>query len=163
MDKLLTGTGFAYAPIALFALGKDRARLLPVAIQCGQDPATHPMFVRPAESESDLYWGCLLYTSKGVEGLLQQFRRLVVAGHVDRHLGPIGLRGGDRQEWPAPLARPDRLGQFVGLGEQHDDHPQRADAQQRADGQAEPVSYTHLDVYKRQTLAWPRKAGLRDR
>ncbi|CRQ88084.1 hypothetical protein PAERUG_E5_London_17_VIM_2_12_12_05150 [Pseudomonas aeruginosa] len=75
---------------------------------------------------------------KGVEGLLQQFRRLVVAGHVDRHLGPIGLRGGDRQEWPAPLARPDRLGQLVGLGEQHDDHPQRADAQQRADGQAEP-------------------------
>lgn len=57
VDKLLTGTGFAYAPIALFALGKDRARLLPVAIQCGQDPATHPMFVRPAESESDLYWG----------------------------------------------------------------------------------------------------------
>ena len=56
VDKLLTGTGFAYAPIALFALGKDRARLLPVAIQCGQDPATHPMFVRPAESESDLYW-----------------------------------------------------------------------------------------------------------
>lgn len=45
VDKLLTGTGFAYAPIALFALGKDRARLLPVAIQCGQDPATHPMFV----------------------------------------------------------------------------------------------------------------------
>lgn len=60
VEKSLTGTNFSYAPIALFALGKDRSTLLPVAIQCGQDPADNPIIVRPAQptaTDSEFYWG----------------------------------------------------------------------------------------------------------
>ncbi|MCY1273615.1 hypothetical protein D9M70_222250 [compost metagenome] len=57
---------------------------------------------------------------------------------MHRHLGPVGRVGQHRQEGAPALAHPDRLGQLVGLGEQHDEHAERADAEQGADGQAEP-------------------------
>ncbi|MCY1407023.1 hypothetical protein D9M71_223050 [compost metagenome] len=75
---------------------------------------------------------------QGVEGLLHHLRRLVVAGHVDRYLGPVAGVLQHRLERPAARAHPYRLGQLVGLGEQHDEHAERADAEQGADGQAEP-------------------------
>ncbi len=75
---------------------------------------------------------------QGVQGLLHHLRRFVVAGHVDRHLGPVGGVGQHRQEGPATGAGPGRLGQFMCLGEQDDEHAQGADAEQAADGQAEP-------------------------
>ena len=76
--------------------------------------------------------------SERVEGLFDHLRRLVVAGHVDRHLGSVGAVGQYRQEGAAALAGPGGFGQFVGLGEQDDEHAQCADAQQHADDGAEP-------------------------
>ncbi len=49
-------TKYVFAPIALFAIPKGGTRLMPVAIQCGQDPTKHPLFF-PAEQESALGWG----------------------------------------------------------------------------------------------------------
>ena len=46
---------FVYCPLALFAVPPGGASLVPVAIQCGQDPSEHPIFtpsVRPDEQ-----WG----------------------------------------------------------------------------------------------------------
>lgn len=55
--KLLTGTGYAYAPLALFARPKTGKSLVPVAIQCGQDPATHPIVVRETDAgDATAYW-----------------------------------------------------------------------------------------------------------
>ncbi|WP_395790200.1 lipoxygenase family protein [Aquimonas sp.] len=45
-----------FAPIALFAIAKGGTRLVPVAIQCGQDPTKHPLFF-PAAQGSALGWG----------------------------------------------------------------------------------------------------------
>lgn len=45
-----------FAPIALFALPKGATHIVPVAIQCGQDPAKHPLFF-PAAQGSALGWG----------------------------------------------------------------------------------------------------------
>jgi arachidonate 15-lipoxygenase len=45
-----------FAPIALFAIPKGGTRFVPVAIQCGQDPAKHPLFF-PAAQGSAKGWG----------------------------------------------------------------------------------------------------------
>jgi arachidonate 15-lipoxygenase len=45
-----------FAPIALFAIPKGGKRIVPVAIQCGQDPAKHPLFF-PAAQGSAQGWG----------------------------------------------------------------------------------------------------------
>ncbi|WP_167837757.1 lipoxygenase family protein [Nocardia altamirensis] len=55
--KILTGDGYNSAPLALFALPPGGGRLQPVAIQCGQNPATAPMFVRPRPDDRDRFWG----------------------------------------------------------------------------------------------------------
>ncbi|MGL4306397.1 MAG: lipoxygenase family protein [Mycobacteriaceae bacterium] len=55
--KLLTGDGYCSAAIAVFAIPPGGTRLVPVAIQCGQDPATSTMFVRPHAGDNDRYWG----------------------------------------------------------------------------------------------------------
>jgi arachidonate 15-lipoxygenase len=56
--KPLAGVGYAYAPIALFAVPRDGASLVPVAIQCDQDPVAHPIFLRadPANTSASAYW-----------------------------------------------------------------------------------------------------------
>ena len=56
-NKLLTGAGYNSAPIALFAVPVGGKSLVPVAIQCGQNPQTNPMFLRPAANDVDHYWG----------------------------------------------------------------------------------------------------------
>lgn len=57
VDKPLTGAGFGYAPIALFARPRSGPSLVPVAIQCGQDPALSPMVLRAADpSSAEAYW-----------------------------------------------------------------------------------------------------------
>ncbi len=57
VNKTLTGTGYAWAPIALFALPKGGRSLVPVAIQCGQDPAANAIVVRAADaSNAATYW-----------------------------------------------------------------------------------------------------------
>lgn len=45
-----------FAPIALFAIPQGGTHIVPVAIQCGQDPAKHPLFF-PAAQGSALGWG----------------------------------------------------------------------------------------------------------
>ena len=49
-------TKYMFAPIALFAIAKGGTRIVPVAIQCGQDPSKHPLFF-PAAQGSALGWG----------------------------------------------------------------------------------------------------------
>lgn len=49
-------TKHVFAPIALFAIPKGGTRMVPVAIQCGQDPAKHPLFF-PAAQGSAPGWG----------------------------------------------------------------------------------------------------------
>ena len=57
VNKPLTGTGYAYAPIALFARPKSGRSLVPVAIQCGQDPTLNPIFVRVDDAtNAEAYW-----------------------------------------------------------------------------------------------------------
>jgi arachidonate 15-lipoxygenase len=57
VNKPLTGTGYGYAPIALFARAKGGRSLVPVAIQCGQDPALSPIFVRVDDAaNAEAYW-----------------------------------------------------------------------------------------------------------
>jgi arachidonate 15-lipoxygenase len=57
VSKPLTGTGYGYAPIALFARPKSGRSLVPVAIQCGQDPSTSPIFVRVDDTtNAAAYW-----------------------------------------------------------------------------------------------------------
>lgn len=55
--KFLTGTGYNSAPIALFAVPESGGPLQAVAIQCGQDPSTAPLVLRPAPDDSEHYWG----------------------------------------------------------------------------------------------------------
>jgi len=45
-----------FAPVALFAVPKGDSSLVPVAIQCGQNPATNPLFF-PADNTSPTFWG----------------------------------------------------------------------------------------------------------
>ena len=52
-------TKHVFAPIALFAIAKGGTRIVPVAIQCGQDPSKHPLFF-PAAQGSALGWGWLM-------------------------------------------------------------------------------------------------------
>lgn len=47
---------FVYAPLALFALRKHDRRMVPVAIQCGQDPGKHGLFF-PAAQDTPAGWG----------------------------------------------------------------------------------------------------------
>lgn len=56
--KPLAGIGYAYAPIALFAVPRGGTTLVPVAIQCDQDPTAHPIFLRadPASTSASAYW-----------------------------------------------------------------------------------------------------------
>ncbi|WP_369052570.1 lipoxygenase family protein [Burkholderia gladioli] len=56
VSKLLTGKGYAFAPIALFARPRGAESLVPVAIQCGQDPANHPIFLPAPASDESAYW-----------------------------------------------------------------------------------------------------------
>jgi arachidonate 15-lipoxygenase len=57
VTKPLTGAGYAWAPIALFAVPKGGRSLVPVAIQCGQDPSTNPIFVRVDDAtNAAAYW-----------------------------------------------------------------------------------------------------------
>ncbi|WP_322025800.1 lipoxygenase family protein [Burkholderia sp. BCC1977] len=56
VSKLLTGTGYSYAPIALFAIPKGGTDLTPVAIQCGQDPSAYPIFLPSPPSSASAYW-----------------------------------------------------------------------------------------------------------
>ena len=57
VNKPLTGTGYADAPIALFARPKNGRSLVPVAIQCGQNPALSPIFVRVDDAtNAEAYW-----------------------------------------------------------------------------------------------------------
>ncbi len=57
VNKPLTGTGYGYAPIALFARPKSGPSLVPVAIQCGQDPSLSPIFVRVDDTtNAEAYW-----------------------------------------------------------------------------------------------------------
>ncbi|MFI7003604.1 lipoxygenase family protein [Nocardia sp. NPDC050175] len=55
--KLLTGPGYNTAPMAAFAVPIGGGELEPVAIQCGQDPAKHVLFLRPDAGDADRYWG----------------------------------------------------------------------------------------------------------
>ena len=57
VTKPLTGTGYAWAPIALFAVPKGGKSLVAVAIQCGQDPSANPVFVRVDDATNTAaYW-----------------------------------------------------------------------------------------------------------
>ncbi|MGX7000227.1 lipoxygenase family protein [Caballeronia sp. KNU42] len=56
VSKLLSKTGYASAPIALFAVPAGGGALQPVAIQCGQAPGTHPIIMRSPAPESATYW-----------------------------------------------------------------------------------------------------------
>jgi arachidonate 15-lipoxygenase len=56
VSKLLSKTGYASAPIALFAVPAGGGALQPVAIQCGQAPGTYPVIVRSFTSGSGAYW-----------------------------------------------------------------------------------------------------------
>lgn len=57
VNKTLTGTGYGWAPIALFALPRGGRSLVPVAIQCGQDPSADAIVVRAADaSDAAAYW-----------------------------------------------------------------------------------------------------------
>ncbi len=57
VSKPLTGTGYCYAPIALFARPRSGSSLVPVAIQCGQDPSLNPIFVRVDDAtNAEAYW-----------------------------------------------------------------------------------------------------------
>jgi arachidonate 15-lipoxygenase len=49
-------TKYVFAPMALFALAKGSSTLVPVAIQCGQDPASNPLFF-PAKAGTGRGWG----------------------------------------------------------------------------------------------------------
>lgn len=55
--KILTGDGYNSAPIAVFAIAPGGGKLQSVAIQCGQNPATAPIFVRPKPDDQQKYWG----------------------------------------------------------------------------------------------------------
>lgn len=53
--KEKSGVTYAYAPIALFAIPAGTRHLIPVAIQTGQDPALHNIFLK--SEKRDYYWG----------------------------------------------------------------------------------------------------------
>ncbi|MCK9686738.1 lipoxygenase family protein [Scleromatobacter humisilvae] len=57
VSKPLTGVGYCCAPIAAFARPKSGRSLVPVAIQCGQDPSANPIFLRVGDSSNaEAYW-----------------------------------------------------------------------------------------------------------
>jgi arachidonate 15-lipoxygenase len=57
VNKPLTGAGYAYAPIALFARPKSGRSLVPVAIQCAQDPSRAPIVMRVDDAaDAEAYW-----------------------------------------------------------------------------------------------------------
>ena len=57
VNKPLTGAGYACAPIALFARPRSGRSLVPVAIQCAQDPSRAPIVTRvDAPADAEAYW-----------------------------------------------------------------------------------------------------------
>lgn len=57
VNKPLTGAGYACAPIALFARPRSGRSLVPVAIQCAQDPSRAPIVTRvDAAADAEAYW-----------------------------------------------------------------------------------------------------------
>jgi arachidonate 15-lipoxygenase len=54
--KPLTGTGYIHAPIALFARPKTGRSLVPVAIQCAQEPTLAPIFLRVDDTANAEAW-----------------------------------------------------------------------------------------------------------
>ncbi len=54
--KLLTGPGYNTAPMAAFAVPAGGGELQAVAIQCGQDPGRHVLFLRPDPADAERYW-----------------------------------------------------------------------------------------------------------
>lgn len=54
--KVLTGDGRNSAPVALFVVPPGGRQIQVVAIQCGQDPARNPMFLRPAPDDQARFW-----------------------------------------------------------------------------------------------------------
>ncbi len=75
---------------------------------------------------------------QGVEGLFDHLRRLVVARHVNRDFRSIVRIAHHRQEFAPTLVNPHRFGQFMGLGQQHDKHPERTERQEESHRQTEP-------------------------
>ncbi|MBJ8344363.1 lipoxygenase family protein [Antrihabitans sp. YC2-6] len=55
--KLLAGETHNNAPMAVFVVPQGKKSLQAIAIQCGQDPAVAPMFVRPAPDDQSRHWG----------------------------------------------------------------------------------------------------------
>lgn len=47
---------YVWQPIALFAVPPGGSALVPVAIQCGQDPALHPIFTPSAAADAQWDW-----------------------------------------------------------------------------------------------------------
>ncbi len=47
---------FVYCPLALFAVPPGGVSLVPVAIQCGQDPAEHPIFMPSVRADEQWGW-----------------------------------------------------------------------------------------------------------
>ncbi|MNM56584.1 hypothetical protein D3C81_677590 [compost metagenome] len=80
----------------------------------------------------------IVEVGQGVEGLFDHLRRLVVAGHVNRHFRAVAGVAFHRQELAPALVHPHRFGQFMGFGQQHDKHPERTEGEQKAHRQAEP-------------------------
>lgn len=54
--KPLTGIGYAFAPIALFAKPKNGTSLVSVAIQCSQDPSISPIILPNSTLNTSGYW-----------------------------------------------------------------------------------------------------------
>ncbi len=79
--KLLTGVGHAYAPIALFAVPKGGTSLVPVAIQCGQDPAGNPIFLPASPDDTSAYWAWEMAKTV-VQGAEENYHEMFV--HLSR-------------------------------------------------------------------------------
>ncbi|SMG00229.1 Arachidonate 15-lipoxygenase precursor [Burkholderia singularis] len=81
VSKLLTGTGYSYAPIALFAIPKGGTSLVPVAIQCDQDPSVNPIFLPADPSNASAYWAWQQAKSV-VQGAEENYHEMFV--HLSR-------------------------------------------------------------------------------
>ena len=59
---------YAYCPIALFAVPPNGASLIPVAIQCGQDPDTNPIFTPSVRPDEQWGWDIAKLTVQVADG-----------------------------------------------------------------------------------------------
>lgn len=59
---------YVYCPIALFAVPPGGASLVPVAIQCGQDPAEHPIFTPSPRADEQWGWEIAKLTVQVADG-----------------------------------------------------------------------------------------------